>query len=86
MIEETIIDQTPFTAETQTKKFWQNPKTGEVKIVSMDFEPEDETEITLTEKEIRRREEIARKEGYNLGYNTAVEDLKDSEKKEKKTK
>ena len=96
MIQETVIPTTtPFDGEAQTTKFWQDPKTGQVKTVPVDWEPEEVIEITLTEKEIRRREGLAydsgRKEGYEEGHRVGhaagyAKATEEAEKKEKKTK
>lgn len=89
MLQEEIIIETEFDPKKQETKFYQDPKTGEVITVPIDWEPE--TEITLTEKAIQLREEIAYQRGYKAGLEATGETHADEEfeakgEKEKKKK
>lgn len=77
MLQEEIVQQTDFDPSKQETKFYLNPKTGLVEIVPMDFNPDELIEVTLTEKDIQRRE----KEAYEKGYIAGFEDGQDTKKK-----
>ena len=79
MLTEEIIQPSSFDPADQKTKFYIDPKTGEVKEVPMDFNPEELIEVTLTEKAIQLREEIA----YQRGYKAGLEAPREEEKKKK---